>query len=103
MASIKLRTQTIDDQVELKILLTHPMENGRNRDPISGELIPAHYIQQLLVELNGTPILPILLGPSISANPYFSLKLLNLVAGDRIRVSWHDNLAGYDSQEITVN
>ena len=102
MNSIKLRTQIVNDLLELKILLTHPMENGRNRDPISGKLIPAHYIQELVVELNEKPILPMQLGPSISANPFFSVNLKHLTAGDKIRVSWQDNLGNRDSQDITV-
>lgn len=100
--SIKLRTQAIDGLIELKILLTHPMENGRNRNPINGELIPAHFIEQLMVELNGQPIMPMQLGPSISANPYFSVRLKRVAVGDVIRVSWRDNLGASDSREIRV-
>lgn len=103
MTSIKLRTQTFGEQVELKILLTHPMENGRNRDAITGELIAAHYIQELAVELNGKLIVPIHLGPSIAANPYLSLRLNSVMTGDKIRVYWLDNHGDGDSQEITVN
>lgn len=100
--TIKLRTQFIEDLVELKILLTHPMENGRNRNPVNGELIPAHFIEELLVSINGQTAMRINMAGSISKNPFFSFRLRHCKPGDRISISWLDNLGGRDAADKLI-
>lgn len=98
--SIKLRTHTLEDLTELKILLNHPMENGRNRDAATGELISAHYIEELRVFLNDQQIIGVDMAGSIAKNPYFSFRLKQCHPGDRISVQWIDNLGDSDQAEI---
>ena len=100
--TIKVRSIRLTDHTEIKILLTHPMENGRNRDPLHGQLIPAHFIQQLELALNGKIILKINLGGSVSKNPFFSFRLKNSQAGDRLTVSWIDNIDNSDSVDQVI-
>jgi sulfur-oxidizing protein SoxZ len=102
MGSIKIRTLNDDGGVELKLLINHPMENGRNRNPLTGELIAAHYIQELTVALNDQVIITIDMGGSMSANPFFSFRLKTAVAGDKIGVRWQDNLGSGDSAETVI-
>lgn len=102
MSSIKIRTLRTDDGLELKLLINHPMENGRNRDPLTGKLIGAHYIQELTVALNDQVIITVDMGGSISANPFFSFHLKTAAAGDRIGVRWQDNLGSGDSAEMVI-
>lgn len=99
MGSIKIRSRQLDDYTEIKLLITHPMENGRNRDPISGALIPAHFIRELVVELNGNIILTADLGGSMSMNPFFTFRLKRSQTGDRLHVHWLDNLEFSDRAE----
>lgn len=99
MGSIKIRSQQTGNYTEIKVLISHPMENGRNRDPASGALIPAHFIQELVIELNGKAILSADLGGSMSMNPFFSFRLKQVRPGDRLRVRWLDNLGLGDSAE----
>ena len=101
-SSVKIRTQQRDDLIELKVLINHPMENGRNRDPATNELIPAHYIQELTIDRNDSRLLTAKLGPSISKNPFFSFQLKNCQTGDRISVNWLDNLGNRDRAEHTI-
>lgn len=98
-STIKIRSQRLHDYTEIKLLITHPMENGRNRDPLSGALIPAHFIRELVIELNGNLILTADLGGSMSMNPFFSLRLKNSPGGGRLKVRWQDNLDVSDSAE----
>ena len=100
--SIKLRTQAIDGLTELKILLTHPMENGRNRDPATGELIPAHFIETLHINVNDQTVIRADMAGSISQNPFFSFRLRNCQPGDHISVQWVDNLDGNDHTDIVI-
>lgn len=90
-SSIKIRTQRLDGYTEVKLLINHPMENGRNRDPGSGELIPAHYIQELRLALNGKVLITADMAGSVAKNPFFTFRLKSARAGDRIDVDWIDN------------
>lgn len=95
--SIKIRSQRHDGYTEVKLLITHPMENGRNRDA-TGQLIPAHFIEQLLVKLNDQLILSINMAGSISKNPFFTFRLI-AKSGDRLSAEWTDNRQGKDSAQ----
>lgn len=96
---IKIRSLRTADYTELKILLDHPMENGRNRDSITGQLIPAHFIQQLDISLNGNPIIQAKLGGSMAKQPFFTFRLLQSEPSDKVKVQWHDNLGLTGSEE----
>jgi sulfur-oxidizing protein SoxZ len=101
-STIKIRSQQLDDYTEIKVLISHVMENGRNRDPVSGELIPAHFIQELIIEQNGINLISANLGGSMSKNPFFSFRLKDCRSGDRLSVHWTDNLGQGDSAEHTL-
>jgi sulfur-oxidizing protein SoxZ len=102
MSSIKIRTQQIENATEIRLLITHPMENGRNRDPLSGALIPAHFIQELNIYLNDALLMQINMAGSISKNPYFSFRLKNPVSGAKLIVAWLDNQQLSDSTEYLI-
>lgn len=101
-ASIKIRSRRRQGYTEIKLLLTHPMENGRNRDPISGQLIPAHFIQELVLDLNDKRIITASLGGSLSKNPFFTFRLNSATTGDRLTVRWTDNLGLEDNAEHVI-
>lgn len=103
MSSIKLRTERQGELTELKILIRHPMENGRNRDPISAALIPAHHIHLLQIHHNGQLKINCRMGGSIAKNPLFSFHLPHLTSGDRLLVTWEDNLLNRDSLDYQIN
>jgi len=84
--------------MEIKMLIAHPMENGRNRDA-NGELIPAHFIEQVLVKLNGDIILTANMAGSVSKNPFFTFRLKVGTSGDRLTAEWTDNKQTGDSVE----
>ncbi|MGY6278075.1 thiosulfate oxidation carrier complex protein SoxZ [Methylomonas sp. MgM2] len=99
----KIRVQRGERYTELKILIRHPMENGRNRDPITGQLIPAHFIQELTIEKNGKTIIVAELGGSMSKDPFFTFRLKTANGGDRLKVRWTDNLGFSDRVEHTID
>ncbi len=98
MSSIKIRTKRLEDNTQIRTLITHPMENGRNKDE-QGQVIPAHHIEELWVEHNQQKIISCNLSGSISKNPYFDFLLKGGEAGDQIIISWRDNLGETDSKE----
>ncbi len=101
MSSIKLKARIKPDYVEVKGLINHVMETGVRRDD-SGELIPAHFIQEVKAYRNGELVWNAYWGPSVSKDPYFSFRLKTGKAGDKIRVQWWDNQNKSDEATLVL-
>lgn len=84
--------------MQIRMLIAHPMEHGRNRDAKTNELIPAHFIQKLTVKLNKNIIITGNTGANISKDPFFVFMLKGGKVGDKITISWLDNLGNKDTQ-----
>ena len=99
---VKIRAKMKNGMAQVKALMPHPMETGTRRDATSGEVIPAHYIEQVTCSLNGEVILTGHWGPSVSKNPYFSFNVLDAQPGDTINITWVDNLGETSSGEAVL-
>jgi sulfur-oxidizing protein SoxZ len=100
-ANMKMRAKLTGDVAEVKLIISHPMETGRKKDDF-GQIIPAHFIQLVTVTLNDKPVLEMQWGTGISKNPYLTFHLKGAKVGDKITVTWHDNLGKTASGEIAV-
>jgi sulfur-oxidizing protein SoxZ len=100
---MKVRTRTQQGKVEILILVNHPMETGLRKDKKTKEVIPAHFIQNVNVELNGQVVASAELGIGISENPLIGFRLNEGKTGDKLKVSWSDNRGESDSKETTVD
>lgn len=101
MGSIKLKTKLKGDEVHVKALINHPMETGLRKDKKTGEKIPAHFIQEVVVEANGKMVLKADWNSSVSKKPYLSFSFKGK-AGDKVKLSWTDNTGKSDSTEKEV-
>ena len=101
MSEVKLRAALKDGKCEVKALMTHPMETGRRKDK-DGNLVPAHFIQTIELLHNGNLMMEAEWGGAISTNPFFSLALNNVAAGDTIEVRWVDNKGEKSSGTVKV-
>ncbi len=99
--NMKMRAQLKGDFVEVKVLMSHPMETGRKKND-AGQLIAAHFVQLVSATLNGNVVLEAQWGTGISKNPYLTFRLKGAQLGDVIAVTWHDNLGATSTQEIMV-
>lgn len=102
MSSIKIRTKRIDGTLQIRLLIAHPMEHGRNRDSKTNDLIPAHFIQELSIKHNNEVIMNGAIGANIAKDPYFAFMLKSGNLGDKITISWVDNLGNKDTQDHLV-
>lgn len=102
MSEIKIRATLQGDVCEVKALMNHPMETGLRKDAKTGEVVPAHFIKEVVCEHNGKPVLTALWGGGISKNPYLSFKVKGVKAGDSIKLSWTDNKDAKDTNEAKV-
>ena len=99
-STIKLRTKEKDGQIQVKSLITHPMHTGLLRNK-KGDKIPAHYINEVMVEANGEPVMTANWTGSISKNPFISFNYAG-AKGDVVKLTWKDNMGKSDSLEKTV-
>jgi sulfur-oxidizing protein SoxZ len=97
---IKIRAKSEAGVAEIKVLMNHPMDMAR-KDKTTGEEIPAHFIQEVVAEVNGKPVLTGLWSAGISKNPYLAFKA-KANPGDTVKVSWKDNKGETDSAEEKV-
>jgi len=98
---IKIRAQIKGDTTDVKVLLNHPMETGQSRDP-RGQLIPAHFIQTVTVTLNGKPVMEADLSQGVSKNPFLSFRIKGAKAGDKLTVTWVDNMGDKNSETAAI-
>lgn len=99
--NMKMRAQLKGDYVEVKVLISHPMETGRRKDDFSN-IVPAHFVQLLTASLNGKQVLESQWGTGISKNPYLTFRLKGAKLGDVVSITWYDNLGATATQEIEV-
>ena len=100
-SSMKIRTTMKGDYVEVKALIKHPMETGVRKDH-EGNVIPAHYIEDLTAEANGKIVFSAEWGSGIAANPYISFKFKGAKAGDQLTLNWKDNKGASDSLTVPI-
>jgi len=100
--TIKIRANSKDTVTTVKALITHPMETGQRKDSKTGELVPAHFIQEVSCEHNGKTVMTAQWSGGVSKNPYVSFKFKGGAAGDIVTLSWRDNTGESDSVEAKI-
>jgi len=100
--TIKIRARKQGEVTTVKALISHPMETGLRKDSKTGEKIPAHFIQEVVAELNGEQVMKGLWGIGISKNPYLSFKFTGASSGDTLKLSWSDNKGQSDSTTTKI-
>ena len=99
---IKIRAKVKGDISEVKALMPHDMESGLRRDAETNELVPAHYITEVVAEHNGEIVMTAYWGPAVSRNPYVSFSFTGGVAGDTIKIHWEDNQGDSSTTEAVL-
>ena len=100
---IKIRAREKNGLTTVKFLMKHPMETGLRKDSKTGKNIPAHYITDVAVSLNGSKVMTAYLGPGVSKDPYLSAEVKGASKGDTITVAWVDNMGGEASADAAVS
>jgi sulfur-oxidizing protein SoxZ len=98
----KIRTKTQGGVTDVLVLVSHPMETGQRTDPKTKEKIPPHFIQKMTFMLNGKEIASASLGTAVSKDPLIGIKVKGTKAGDKIKVSWSDNMGESGSEEAAI-
>lgn len=88
MAKIKVKAKARKGVIKIKALVKHPMETGLRKK--KGKIVPANYITDLIITINGSEVVTADVGSSVSKNPYFQFRVSGN-KGDEVVLSYTDN------------
>jgi sulfur-oxidizing protein SoxZ len=95
-STIRVRATSSGDATEVQALIQHPMDSGFVKDD-QGQIIPAHFIQQLTFEHNGKTVFIANWGPAVAKDPYVKFSFKGGQKGDDLKIGWVDNKGASDS------
>jgi len=98
---MKMRATLGSGYTDVRVLMSHPMETGQRKGP-DGKLVPAHFIQNITVKVNGKTAVEGQISQAISRNPVFSFRIKGGAKGDQIEVSWIDTQGETNKTEAAV-
>ncbi len=91
-------------QIVFKAIVIHPMETGYRRDKKTGKKIPADFIENISVSIEGETLIEMQLGINISKNPFFAFDIMQqLSSGQQLNISWTDNYGDQVSYESVLH
>ena len=86
--------------VEIKTLITHPMENGQRKDA-DGKLVPRLIVNALQVTYNDKPVMNVTLEPAIAANPYLAF-FMKVEESGTLKFKWTDDSKQFWTAESKI-
>ncbi len=90
--------------IEIKTLISHPMESGQRKDRKTGELIPRKIINKFVCTYNGQEVFSADFHPAVSANPYLSFFVKVEESGEFVFTWTDDDGSTYSKKnKLTVN
>jgi sulfur-oxidizing protein SoxZ len=102
-SKMRVRASLKDGGVtEVKALINHPMETGQRKDKKTGELVPAHFIEEITCTHKGETVMSASWSGGISKDPYLAFQFNGAVAGDMLTLSWKDNKGESDTLEVEI-
>jgi sulfur-oxidizing protein SoxZ len=100
--SIKIRAKLKGDVTEVKALISHPMETGLRKDKETEEIVPAHFIHDVVCTWKDKEVMKALWSGGVSKNPYIAFKFRGAAKGDIVKLAWTDNKGESDAAEAEI-
>ena len=101
-SSIRIRATAGAETTEVQALIQHPMDSGFVKDA-AGNLVPAHFIQQVTFEHGGKNVFVADWGGAVSKDPYLKFAFKGAKKGDELKVSWVDTKGATDSLTAKIS
>lgn len=99
--AMRIRAVMKGDVADVRILMRHPMETGTRKDG-KGQIVPQHFIKNVVVEHNGKTVLDAQWSQAISRDPFLGLRVKGAKAGDKISVTWTDNKGDKRTDQVSI-
>ena len=100
-STIRVRAAANGNITEVQALIQHPMDSGFVKDA-KGNVIPAHFIQELRFEHDGKDVFVADWGPAVSKDPYVKFSFKGGRKGDDLKISWVDNKGASDTTTAKI-
>lgn len=97
MIKIKPKKFNVGDTIKVDFIVIHPMDTGLQKDKKTGEIIPAHFIDNITFSFDGKPFTTMKVWETVSTNPYFSVNL-KVPGKGTITVDYTDNTGEKNSK-----
>lgn len=88
------KSASVDEIVEIKALISHPMHTGRAKDS-DGNVIPRQIIHTFKASFDGQEVFSVVMEPAVSANPFVSFPFKATKSGQFDFVWMEDGGAEY--------
>ena len=98
---MRIRAQMAGGKVEVRVLMSHEMETGQRKDG-SGKIIPAWFIQHVVVNHGNRTVLSAQWGPAVAKNPFLYFRFTGGKVGERVSVTWTDNRGEKRTDEVAI-
>jgi sulfur-oxidizing protein SoxZ len=86
--------------IELRILISHPMESGQRRDDM-GRVIPRDIINRFVCAYNGEEVFRAELFAAIAANPFLSFFTVATASGELV-FRWTDDQGTTENKTVSI-
>jgi sulfur-oxidizing protein SoxZ len=86
---------------DFRILMPHPMETGMRLNK-TGELVPAHYITDIMATLSERMVFSARLSIAVASNPLIAFRVADARVGQSLRVVWKDTKGDSRANESVV-
>lgn len=94
------KTAKKGEAVEIKILISHPMESGQRRDEM-GRAVPRMVIHDFICTYNGAEVIRLALFPAIAANPFLAFSARAEDSG-AITFTWTDDSGASQTETALI-
>ena len=98
---MRIRVAERDGVVNVRILMSHEMETGQRKDS-SGNLVPAHFIRNVVATHQGRTVLSAQWGTAVAKNPFLEFSFKGGKKGEKISVTWEDNKGEKRTDEAVI-
>lgn len=98
---IRIRAEAKNGGTEIHVLMPHPMETGFHKDQ-AGDFVPAHYITEVRIEVDGKAVLNAMLSRAVSEDPLLYFRIKGGAPGGQVTVSWLDTRGERRSDEARI-
>jgi sulfur-oxidizing protein SoxZ len=99
---MRIRVAERDGVVNVRILMSHEMETGQRKDS-SGNLVPAHFIRNVVATYQGRTVLSAQWGTAVAKNPFLEFSFKGGRKGEKIAITWEDNKGEKRTDEATIS
>lgn len=99
---IRMKVRLDGDIAEVRALIGHPMETGLRKDPVTGNLVPLHFIKNVTISHNGAVVMQAQWAQAISRNPYLQVRIRGAKPDDEIGIAWVDNRGESNAAKVKV-